>query len=252
MAQIKAIFFDCWNTIIKYLEREENFFSKEIYDLYIDDESKKENNVSREEFATLYSNFLREFYHTNEKYELRVEQEVNYALVYFNLKLKNGEKLSEVCEKVSRHFIPVKMDGIDVLLDYCKANNIKMYVLSNTEFSYDMTYYHIKNCYGGKFPFDGLLVSSDVGVKKPSPLFFNLGLRKFGYSKDEVIYVGDNFFCDVYGSNNAEFRHSIHFNPNKLDIRSFTRNNTIDIDKQKYISISNYQELVDLLEKEAI
>jgi putative hydrolase of the HAD superfamily len=39
--------------------------------------------------------------------------------------------------------------------------------------------------------FDTIIISGDVGVKKPNPAIFSFALEQTGLSKNEVIYVGD-------------------------------------------------------------
>jgi putative hydrolase of the HAD superfamily len=39
--------------------------------------------------------------------------------------------------------------------------------------------------------FDTIIISGDVGVKKPNPAIFSIALEQTGLSKNEVIYVGD-------------------------------------------------------------
>jgi putative hydrolase of the HAD superfamily len=39
--------------------------------------------------------------------------------------------------------------------------------------------------------FDTVIISGDVGVKKPNPAIFSFALEQTGLSKNEVIYVGD-------------------------------------------------------------
>jgi FMN phosphatase YigB (HAD superfamily) len=50
---------------------------------------------------------------------------------------------------------------------------------------------------------DGLfrvaLLSYSLGVRKPAPLFYELVLAAAGCPASEVLFVGDNFACDVAG-----------------------------------------------------
>ena len=52
--------------------------------------------------------------------------------------------------------------------------------------------------------FDGIVISSDVGVKKPSPEIFEIALNRFGIEdKDSCIYVGNDMRDDVLGATRA-------------------------------------------------
>lgn len=48
--------------------------------------------------------------------------------------------------------------------------------------------------------FDGILLSSDAGVKKPSPLFFSRLLEKYDIEKDTCVMVGNDCNADIGGA----------------------------------------------------
>ena len=48
--------------------------------------------------------------------------------------------------------------------------------------------------------FDGILISSDAGVKKPNPEIFEIAFQKFNLNKDECFYVGNDLHDDVLGA----------------------------------------------------
>lgn len=49
--------------------------------------------------------------------------------------------------------------------------------------------------------FDGILISSEAGVKKPDPRIFLTAFDKFGLDKNECFYVGNDLHDDVLGAN---------------------------------------------------
>lgn len=51
--------------------------------------------------------------------------------------------------------------------------------------------------------FDGILISSDAGVKKPDTAIFDIAFEKFSLDKNECIYVGNDLHDDVLGASNA-------------------------------------------------
>ena len=51
--------------------------------------------------------------------------------------------------------------------------------------------------------FDGILISSDAGVKKPCPDIFDIAFSKFGLDKNECFYVGNDLHDDVLGARGA-------------------------------------------------
>jgi putative hydrolase of the HAD superfamily len=48
-----------------------------------------------------------------------------------------------------------------------------------------------------------IIDSSVVGVEKPDPRIFHLGLREAGVAPDEAVYVGDLYSVDVLGARAA-------------------------------------------------
>ena len=51
--------------------------------------------------------------------------------------------------------------------------------------------------------FDDVVVSDDVGVRKPDPAIFAGPLRRFNVAPHEALYVGDRLEYDVQGAHNA-------------------------------------------------
>lgn len=51
--------------------------------------------------------------------------------------------------------------------------------------------------------FDGILISSDAGVKKPDPAIFDIAFKKFNLNKNECFYVGNDLHDDVLGAKGA-------------------------------------------------
>ena len=51
--------------------------------------------------------------------------------------------------------------------------------------------------------FDGILISSDAGVKKPCVEIFDIAFDKFSLDKNECFYVGNDLHDDVLGARSA-------------------------------------------------
>jgi HAD superfamily hydrolase (TIGR01662 family) len=52
-------------------------------------------------------------------------------------------------------------------------------------------------------PFEQIVVSADVGVRKPDPEIFRIALEQMQLSAEEAVYVGDDFGKDVVGAKSA-------------------------------------------------
>jgi putative hydrolase of the HAD superfamily len=51
--------------------------------------------------------------------------------------------------------------------------------------------------------FDGVFISSDHQVSKPSPYFYNGLIEEFGLKKSECVMIGNDYKADIEGSKNA-------------------------------------------------
>ncbi len=51
--------------------------------------------------------------------------------------------------------------------------------------------------------FDEIIATGDYGVHKPDREIFDIMREKFGFSPDEMVYVGDNPINDIEGARNA-------------------------------------------------
>ncbi|MHA2036466.1 MAG: TIGR02253 family HAD-type hydrolase [Promethearchaeota archaeon] len=49
--------------------------------------------------------------------------------------------------------------------------------------------------------FDLIIISDEIGIKKPNPELFKYGLKKFGVSGEETIYIGDRPDKDIVPAN---------------------------------------------------
>jgi putative hydrolase of the HAD superfamily len=54
--------------------------------------------------------------------------------------------------------------------------------------------------------FDPLVISSEVGVRKPDPAVFEIALTRAGLPAAEAVYVGDNLWHDIPGARTAGLR----------------------------------------------
>ena len=62
---------------------------------------------------------------------------------------------------------------------------------------------------------DFVIDSTVVGIAKPDPRVFHLGLERAGAAPDEAAYVGDSYFVDVIGSRQVGMG-SVLFDPGRL------------------------------------
>lgn len=88
-------------------------------------------------------------------------------------------------------------DGARALLDELKAKGKGVYLLSNAQAAF--TYDEIKEC-GLDGAFDGMLISSEHGCRKPDPAYFEILFDRFGLDKKTSVMIGDDRTSDVEGA----------------------------------------------------
>ena len=54
--------------------------------------------------------------------------------------------------------------------------------------------------------FDEVFFAQDIGVEKPDPRAFTIALDEIGYSKNQVLHIGDSLYSDIFGANNADIK----------------------------------------------
>jgi putative hydrolase of the HAD superfamily len=85
----------------------------------------------------------------------------------------------------------------------------KTALASNTEAIF--TRFDLRQC-GLDSYFDAIVLSSDVGMRKPDPRLFHLVLSRLEVSEDRAVFIGDTFEDDILGAQQAGLR-SLFVNP---------------------------------------
>jgi len=107
--------------------------------------------------------------------------------------------LDEVTDVFRRLHVELSkpMPGTEALLHRLSANEIKMGVITNS-FVGD-----VKTILGAldlaKF-FTVLIDSGDMKAFKPMPEIFKYAMRELGVTKNEVLFVGDEYYADIVGA----------------------------------------------------
>lgn len=113
-----------------------------------------------------------------------------------------AQTLARVFRRASMKKLRVFPHVAEMLCDL-RAAGAGVYLLSNAQACF--TRDELDAC-GLTSLFDGIVISSDVGVKKPSSKIFEIALEKFGVSADDCIYVGNDMRDDVMGASGAGIR----------------------------------------------
>lgn len=84
-------------------------------------------------------------------------------------------------------------------LEKLKNTGMKIGLLSN----WDLSAKEILDKLGLTKYFDSIVISSEIGIEKPAREAFLHSLKDLGVGAGEAFYVGDNFYDDVKGGNQA-------------------------------------------------
>lgn len=87
--------------------------------------------------------------------------------------------------------------GARELLERLRESGGSLYLLSNAQrifTEYELRYLQINDC------FDGILISSDHGVKKPDEKFFRILLHKYQIKPEESLMIGNDLDSDIAGA----------------------------------------------------
>ena len=93
---------------------------------------------------------------------------------------------------------PRLMKGAKKTLTGLRQHGARLYLLSNAQSCFTMPELRRLGLLDGVF--DGIFLSSDFGVKKPSPAFFHAALARAGLTGEEVMMIGNDPDADIRGA----------------------------------------------------
>ncbi|MCM1136507.1 MAG: HAD family hydrolase [Clostridium sp.] len=90
-------------------------------------------------------------------------------------------------------------EGVGELFTRLREAGKKIYLLSNAQRMFtepEMKLLDFYDC------FDGIIYSSDEGVKKPSFYFYDAIFKKYELKKEESVMIGNEYIADIFGAHN--------------------------------------------------
>ena len=109
---------------------------------------------------------------------------------------KQIEQLGITFRSLSLGYIKL-YDGVLALLKRLKENGKKIYLLSNAQRMFTEPEMRMLGIYDS---FDGILYSSDAGVKKPSFYFYDALFQKYGLEREDSVMIGNEYKADILGA----------------------------------------------------
>jgi len=149
-----------------------------------------------EEIRTGYMKYVRE--------ELEKSEEIQVEKVFKKLfAVKSVEASETLIAETCRFFRDTSTYHLRLyewslpILQTLKENGKKVYLLSNAQRSF--TYHEMEKLDIVKY-FDAIHISSDYGVKKPNPKFFEILIKKENLDVKECLFLGNDQTCDILGA----------------------------------------------------
>lgn len=96
-----------------------------------------------------------------------------------------------------------RFDGVREMLLDLKAAGGRVFLLSNAQSCFTIDELHATELYD---IFDGILISSDAGVKKPDMRIFDIAFDRFSITAENSIYVGNDMRDDILGASGVGMR----------------------------------------------
>ena len=231
---VKAVLFDCYNTLLRYESQEDKERIWEMMLEAIQYMTEKKLTVTPKELEILYQKAC----DTEERKcikERGPHAEVSFSrawlevLTKLNIPKKMAEEKAEdmllvfrLFTRKQKHLFPnVKKELMEL-----KKQGIKLLLLSNAQtcFIYNELPEDIR------ILFDEIMISENMGLKKPSKELFQIAFKRLGMEPEDTVFVGDSAeddmipsgkfgcHCVMIGRQKKEdpaLAHVTHFNPYK-------------------------------------
>ena len=212
MKEYKNYIFDLYGTLVDiHTDEEKDSLWKnmaEIYSMmgaaYTAEELKKQyKKLAQEELDGTYIWMSREFGNRKlEKEEIEILLDNIFAQLFHEKKaeVSKGQiwQAGVVFRCLSTEYIRMAA-GVPELISRLKQAGKKIYLLSNAQRNFTEPEMKMLGIYGC---FDGILYSSDAGVKKPSLYFYDALFQKYGLKKEESVMIGNEYQADIQGASN--------------------------------------------------
>ena len=194
---IQGIFFDLYGTLLVYgnMKKAWSDWLLTFYHLL----KKQGLNLTEKSFSEECDGFFSTPAPVSNKDHLTVlERRIQRLCLRLNHQLPK-EELSHIADKIAAAWqahILIDPEAIPVL-SALKRDKKTIGLVSNFDHSPHVR--RILSHNGLEAIFDTIIISSEVGVKKPDPAIFRLALQQTGISTPEAVYIGDTE-ADVAGS----------------------------------------------------
>lgn len=202
---VESCIFDLYGTLVDiHTDEEQSGLWREMAAYYTREGAKFAPDALKVRFRAICRNLERgaQLCDAHEAHpEIRIEE------VFLALYAEKGVKADlPQAVRAARHFRECSTeyirlyDGAIRLLERLRAAGKRIYLLSNAQRVF--TLWELEQL-GLMFYFDGVLISSDCGIKKPDKRFFDLLLRRYNIDAKTAVMIGNDGRCDIEGGRRA-------------------------------------------------
>jgi len=121
-------------------------------------------------------------------------------------------RLEHVYANAALEILPAAIAGASSTLRELKRRGLKIGLISNTGRTPGYVLREILDRLGLASSIDAMVFSNEHGECKPRTSIFDNLRRALGLPHDEIVFIGDNLYADVFGAQRCGMR-AIHFVP---------------------------------------
>jgi putative hydrolase of the HAD superfamily len=249
MSQIKSIGFDLFDTLIVV----ENFALPRSVSTLVEKLQKVGIPVEENEFAPVYVEAAKKIVTEAKQtgHETHNSFWISGALHKLNVPISpDDDRLREAIDAYFVEFlsharlIPQVIETLNQLKQKYKLGLLSNFTHAPAAKKF-ITHLNLSSL------FDTIIISGELGYRKPHPFTYNTLIEKLGVTVEEIIYVGDNLEDDVEGAE-TEGISTIWMDHDLLKgceptYRIFTKNTTGETEGTR--RAKNWSELISLIEK---
>jgi len=201
---IRAVFFDLYNTLVRYDPPREEIQATVLKDFGIEvsPEALRRPIMTADDF--IYQEHARSPLSKRSKEETMALYAQYHGIVLREAGLEASQELIAGILKKWMHF-DLKMvlfDDVVPTLTQLKGRGLILGLISNVDRDITPLYQEL----GLSAWLQVVVTSQEVGFNKPQPEIFQEALKQAGVKPSEAIYVGDQHQIDVVGANEAGMR----------------------------------------------
>jgi putative hydrolase of the HAD superfamily len=208
---LNAIGFDLWETLITNtheltLQHKELRLSR-MGDL-LDVDAARLEEAYREQWQRCH-----DLYWSADR-DISCRRQVEHLLELLAMKLPEEklEDLERAYAMVAVDHPPEVIAGAPEMLRALKSRGLRIGLISNTGRTPGYALRHVLEQSGLSDYLDAMVFSDEHGACKPDPSIFEVLRGELGASFEEMAFVGDNPYVDVFGAKRVGMR-AIHFQP---------------------------------------